>query len=188
MEILESIRNRRSIRKYKDTPIDDEQITVMLECARLAPSGSHTQPWHFIVVRSDELRKQIMEVSHHQKWMLQAPVFIVCVADIQARLKDDYPEKIDERSPEPEVKLIIRDTAIAIEHMVLQAEYMGLATCWIAWFQQKDIRPVLKIPADKYVVAVITIGHADETPKPLQRRSLQELVHKETWGLYMVGD
>jgi len=181
MEILESIRSRRSIRKYKDLPVDDERITTLLESARIAPSGSHTQPWHFIVVRSDAMKEQIMKVSHNQKWMLQAPVFIVGIADIRSRLKEGEPLEIDEHSPEPEVKPIIRDTAIAIEHIVLQAEALGLSTCWVAWFEQKDIRPVLNIPSDKYVVGVITVGYGDETPRPIGRRSLAEMVHHEKW-------
>ncbi len=181
MEILGPIQSRRSIRKYKDLPVDDEQITALLESARIAPSGSHTQPWHFIVVRSDGMKERIMKVSHHQTWMLEAPVFIVCVADIRSRLKEGDPQVIDENSPEPDVKLMIRDTAIAIEHIVLQAEAMGLSTCWIAWFEQKDIRPVLNIPSDKYVVAVLTVGYGNETPKPILRRSLEELVHHEMW-------
>ena len=182
MDILGPIQSRRSIRKYKDTPVGEDQINALLESARIAPSGSHTQPWHFIVVRSARMKEQIMTVCHKQAWMLQAPVFIACVADIRCRLKGDKPQLIDEESPEPEVKLIIRDTAVAIEHIVLQAESMGLSTCWIAWFEQKEIRPVLKIPSDKYVLAVIVVGHGDEAPRSIRRRSLDEITHHEVWG------
>lgn len=182
MKILDPILSRRSIRKYINKHVEDENVLAMLESARLAPSGSNTQPWNFVVVKSEELKKDIVDVSHKQKWMLKAPVFIVCVADIKTRIKDDEDIFIDENSSTPEVKLIIRDTAIAIEHLVLQAEAMGLSTCWVAYFEQKDIRPILEIPKDKYVVAIITVGYSNEKPKERPRKSLQEMIHMEKWG------
>jgi len=159
--MLEAIRNRRSIRSYAQRNVDDALIRELLESARLAPSGSNKQPWGFIVVREDERRKAIMRACHNQEWMVQAPVFVVCVA---------------------EAKLIIRDTAIAAEHIVLQAQDLGLSTCWIAWFEQDAIRPVLSLPSDKYAVAVITVGYSDAKPSPQKRLPLEEIVHRERWG------
>ena len=181
MEILEAILSRRSIRRYKSNPVEDEKLKAMLESARLAPSGGNTQPWNFIIVRSDETRKQIVEACHRQNWMLQAPVLLVCVADIRTRIKEQANIVLSEESPQIELKQIIRDTAIAIEHLVLQAESLGLSTCWVAYFEQEDIRPILSIPSDKYVVAVITVGYADESPRARPRRSLEEIIHFETW-------
>ncbi len=181
MEILEAILSRRSIRRYKSHPVEDEKLKVMLESARLAPSGGNTQPWNFVIVRSDETRKQIVKACHRQNWMLQAPVLLVCVADIRTRIKEQENIVLTEKSPQIELKQIIRDTAIAIEHLVLQAESLGLSTCWVAYFEQEDIRPVLSIPSDKYVVAVITVGYADESPRARPRRSLEEIIHFETW-------
>ena len=182
MEILKEILSRRSIRRYKSNPVDNEKIRIMLESARLAPSGNNSQPWNFIMVRSEEKRKQIVEACKNQRWMLQAPVFLVCVADIRAKIFGSDHMVIDEKSPQVELKQVIRDTGIAVEHLVLQAEALGLSTCWVAFFEQKDIRPVLNVPADKYVVAVITVGYADESPPPRPRRPLDEIIHFETWG------
>lgn len=182
MEILKEIFSRRSIRRYKSNPVDNEKIRVMLESARLAPSGNNSQPWNFIMVRSEEKRKQIVEACKKQRWMLQAPVFLVCVADIRTKIFESGHMVINEESPQVELKQVIRDTAIAIEHLVLQAEALGLSTCWVAFFEQRDIRPVLSVPADKYVVAVITVGYADENPPPRPRRPLDEIIHFETWG------
>jgi len=86
MEVLKEILSRRSIRRYKSNPVEDEKIRIMLESARLAPSGNNSQPWHFIMVRSEEKRKQIVEACKKQGWMLQAPVFLACVADIRAKI------------------------------------------------------------------------------------------------------
>ncbi len=179
--MIKSIETRRSIRKYIDKPVEEEKILQILESARLAPSGSNTQPWNFIVVKSEEGRQRIAKVSHDQKWMIQAPVHIVCVADIRSRIEDEVEIVLDENSPEPEVKQIIRDTSIAIEHMVLEADNLNLGTCWVAWFTQEEIRPILNIPSDKYVICILTVGYGDETPKPRPRKKLEEIVRYEKW-------
>lgn len=179
--MLKEIQMRRSIRKYLSKPVEEEKLTEILESARLAPSGSNTQPWHYIVVKDEAVKQKLAQVAHNQRWMLSAPVFIVCVADIRSRIKGNPELVIDELSPEEEVKQIIRDTAISIEHILLEANNSGLATCWVAWYIQKDIRPVLNIPTDKYVVGIVTLGYAAETPPERPRKMLSELVHYEKW-------
>jgi len=126
-------------------------------------------------------RQKLAEVSHNQKWMLFAPVFIVCVADIRSRIKEDVNISLNENSPQEELKQIIRDTSIAIEHIALEADNLGLATCWVAWFTQEEIRPILNIPTDKYVVSILTLGYANEIPKASQRKKIEEILHYETW-------
>jgi len=179
--MLQVIETRRSVRKYADRPVEDEKLRCLLESARLAPSGSNTQPWSFIVVKSEETRSRLAQVSHRQEWMLSAPVFIVCVADMSSRLENKDGVFLDENSPEPELKKVIRDTSIAVENMVLEAENQGLGTCWVAWFVQEEIRPVLGIPSDKYVLAVITLGYAAERPKARPRKRLEDIIHYEKW-------
>lgn len=178
--MMEQIKMRRSIRKYLNKSVEDEKIIQLLESARLAPSGSNTQPWHFIIVKSELTKQKLAEVAHDQKWMISAPIFIVCVADICSIIEDDR-IVLDEHSPQGEVKRIIRDTAIATEHIILEATNLGLGTCWVAWFTQKEIRPILHIPLNKYVVGIITIGYADEIPTARTRKSLEEIIHYENW-------
>ena len=72
MPVIEAIRDRRSIRKYKADKIKDEDILQIIEAARLAPSGSNTQPWKFIIIKDETTKKKIVEVDHKQKWMLTA--------------------------------------------------------------------------------------------------------------------
>lgn len=179
--MLKEISSRRSIRKYIDRPVEDEKIIELIESARLAPTGSNTQPSHFIIVKSEEMCQRLAAASHNQKWMLTAPVFIVCVADIRTRLDENIEISLDENSPEVELKQIIRDSSIAIEHLVLNAESLGLGTCWVAWFEQDDIRPLLNIPSDKYVISIITVGYPDESPKPRPRKKLEDIIHYENW-------
>jgi len=179
--MLKPILDRRSIRKYTSQPVSDAEIEQILEAARLAPSGNNSQPWRFLVVRAAERRAAIAEVSHRQAWMNTAPVHIVCVGDIRCRIPDYAGPPLDDDSPLPELKKVIRDAAIGIEHLVLEATALGLGTCWVAWFTQPEIRAVLDLPAHDYVVAVITVGHAAEKVAARPRLALEEIVRRERW-------
>lgn len=181
MPVIEAIRDRRSIRKYKADKIKDEDILQIIEAARLAPSGSNTQPWKFIIIKNEATKKKIVEVDHKQKWMLTAPVFIVCVSDIRTRIEDVDLESFWEDSPQPELKLVIRDTAIAISYMLLEAQHLKLGTCWTGWYEQEKMRKVLELPEYLYVSGVITLGYADEKPEMRPRKSLDEIVRYEKW-------
>lgn len=180
--MLKEIQNRRSIRKYTDKEVEQEKIIELLDAARIAASGSNTQPWNFIIVKSQKRKAELAKVSHNQSWMLTAPVFIVCVADISSRIKEiDKNMYLNEHSPGEEVKQIIRDTSIAITNIMIQAVNLDLSTCWVAWFRQKEIRPILNIPNDKYVVGILTLGYSDESPNPRPRKSIEDIIHFEKW-------
>ena len=158
MEFMEVIKKRRSIRRYKPTPVPEDILTKILEAARLAPSAGNRQPWHFIVVRDDEKKKQL-GIS---EWAAEAPIVIVGCVDTKIR-------------PEP---TCIVDLSIAFEHIVLAATNFGLGTCWIGRLNVDDtIKRALGIPEHVKVVAVTPLGYPDETPGPKDRRSLSEIVH-----------
>lgn len=178
---MKEIENRRSIRSYSAKAVEEEKIKELIESARLAPSGSNTQPWRFILVKSQEVKDKIVAADHNQTWMAQAPLLIVCLGDIRCRIKEDTEISLQEDSPQEELKQVIRDTAIAVEHMVLTAENLGLSTCWTAWFHQDDMRAALNIPSDKYVVCVLTVGYTDKTEAPRPRMSAEEIVRFEKW-------
>ena len=175
---MREIMERRSVRKYQDRPVEEDAILRMLEAARQSPSGSNTQPWRFIVIRDPALRERVAAVDHGQKWLAKAPVLIACVGDVCCRTE---PFRTEEDSPQEELKQVIRDTAVATEHLLLEAEHLGLGACWTAWFRQDDLRPVLRVPESKYVCGVVAVGYPAETPPPRPRRALSELVHYETW-------
>lgn len=92
-------------------------------------------------------------------------------------MKEEVSLILDEESPQELLKQIIRDTSIATEHLLLEASHLNLGTCWVAWFNQEEIRPLLGIPSDKYVIGIVTVGYADETPKPRTRKRLESMVH-----------
>lgn len=179
--MIKEILDRRSIRKYEEKAVGDDKLAEILEACRIAPSGSNTQPWRLIVVKDESMRRKIAEVSHNQTWMTQAPVHIVCVADLAGRADASVKIKIDEKSPEFMVKQAIRDMTIGADHMTLQAEALGLGTCWVAWFEQKDIRPVLGIPEDKFVVCILTVGYPAERPNQRPRMKIGEIVRYDRW-------
>lgn len=179
--MIKSIQHRRSIRKYASRLVEPEKLQSVLEAGRLAPSGNNKQPWSFIVVQSEQNRQAVMEASHRQVWMMTAPVFIVSVADMAERAGTDLSVCLDEESPHWELKRAIRDTAIATENMLLEADAQGLGTCWVGFFTQAEIRPVLGIPDDKFVLGVITLGYPSEQPAARPRKPLSDVVRYEHW-------
>jgi nitroreductase len=162
LKFEEVLKKRRSIRKYKDTPISREKILKILEAARIAPSASHRQPWHFIVVENRENIKKLAK----REWA-EAPIMIVGLADTVA-------------SP----NWCSNDLGIAIEHIVLAATNLGLGTCWMGQTGREEmIKSLLDIPDNFKVSVVIPIGVPDETPAPKERKSLESIVSWEKFGL-----
>jgi nitroreductase len=162
LEFKEVLEKRRSIRKYKDTPISREKILEILEAARIAPSASHRQPWHFIVVEN----KETIKILAKREWAAEAPVMIVGLAD-----KEASPNWYD------------NDLGIALEHIVLAATNLGLGTCWMGQRGREDmIANLLDIPDNLKVVAVVPIGVPNETPEPKERKSLDTIVSWEKYS------
>lgn len=179
--MIASIAHRKSIRKYLPMPVEEEKLKTILEAARLAPSGNNKQPWVFVVVKSEPGRIALAEATGSQMWIAGAPVVIVAVADPAVRGLESRGLFLDEQSPQWELKRAIRDTAIAVEHLLLEADNQGLGTCWCGKFEQAEIRPLLGIPDDKFVLAVIPLGYADQEPAAKPRKSLDEIVRYEKW-------
>ena len=161
MEFSDVIKNRRSIRSYKPNPIPREKINKILESARLAPSASNRQPWHFIVVEDKTMIKKLAK----QSWAEEAPLMIVGLADT-------------EESP----NWCQNDLGIAIEHMVLTAWDLGLGTCWMGQSNREDLlRELLEIPDKMRPVALITVGDAKSIPDAKTRKSMETIA---SWGKY----
>ena len=206
MDIREAIQKRRSIRRFKPDTVSDELIQQILESARLAPSGSNTQPWRFIVIKDAETRQKLQTASYNQRHVGQAPVIIACCADIKAF--GEFPERIDEliaagalpaKTREvfvPSLKkggmnadikwhLLIAatgNTDIAIEHMVLHAVELGLGTCWVRWFDDNKVKEILEIPKNIEIIALLPIGYPAEDPPQRPRFGLDKIVYYEKYG------
>jgi len=205
MDVSEAIRKRRSIRKFKPDPIPEEKIRILLESARLAPSGTNTQPWRFIVVKDDDTKKKLQEAAHNQRHVKNAPVIIVCCADLNAF--EEFPERVDEliesgALPERTREVFIpylkkgmntvtkdalmvaaaANVAIAVEHIVLQAVEIGLGTCWVRWYEDNKVKEILGIPEHVEVMALLPVGVPDEEPSQRPRLELDKLVNGEKYG------
>ncbi|MCP1102290.1 nitroreductase [Aequitasia blattaphilus] len=179
--MLDAIKNRRSVRKYTNTPVEKEKLLEVINAARMAPSGHNMQPWTFIVIENEETKKALAFADHEQYWMEEAPVLIACVADIRKWIGGEK-VYVNETSDFFALKRVIRDTSIAITHILLEAENQGLSTCWTGWYQQLDVRPLLDIPEDQYVVGIVALGYGAEQPEERPRKKLEEIIRYETWG------
>jgi nitroreductase len=163
MEFGEVLDRRRSIRKYKDTPIPRESILKILGAARIAPSAAHKQPWHFIVVQDEERRRLL---AGRREWAANAPVIVVAVGD-----------------PVASPNWWQNDVGIAFEHVVLAAADLGLGTCWMgSMARDAEIKALLGIPESFRVVAITPLGVPDEKPAPKERKSLDEIASWERFG------
>jgi nitroreductase len=159
MAILDVIRQRRSIRHFLDRPVEREKIMTCLEAARLAPSACNAQPWRFIVVDDKQLKDRLCDAAFGGIYSMnsfckRAPVIVVVVSE-----KSKFLTMIGGLFRGTQYYLL--DIGIAGEHFVLQAEELGLGTCWIGWFNERAVKSVLKVPKDKKVDILIALGYYD---------------------------
>lgn len=163
MAVLNVIKTRKSIRKYKDTPVEAEKLTNVLEAARLAPSARNLQDWKFIAVTDTEKRLALQEACGGQRQVGQAPVTLVVCANNDSVMSCG------------QSKTTI-DCSIAMSFMLLQAEEEGLGMCWLGHFYEDKVKAVLNIPDDYIVVAVSPLGYADEDPVRKPRKAAEEVI------------
>ena len=171
MDVKDAISKRRSIRKYQRKEVPLDLIRELIDAARLAPSGSNAQPCRYYIVKDDETKERLRgNQIFEQDFVYQAPVLIVCCADVQA-----YRQGIKGWSEENENRAL-RDLSIASAFLVLRATELGLATCYVGWMKKDRIKDVLELPRSYIVPFVIAVGYASEQPKPLPRKSIDEIL------------
>ena len=169
MSVLDTIRKRRSVRKYKGDPVPEDVLARVLEAARLAPSAKNIQPWKFIVVRDRATKRKLAKASFEQYFMSDADVVIAACG---------FPEKAYPRQGRYMNSWPI-DVAIAFEHLILQAAEEGLGTCWIGAFDEAEVKAVLGVPEEARVLALTPLGRPDESPRERGRKLLEEIVSYE---------
>jgi len=167
---------RQSVRRYAETPVEPEKLTLCLEAARLAPSASNSQPWKFIIVDKEPLRTEVAKATFSDiklinKFTVQAPVLVVIVME-KAKLITRLAMLVKKK----EWPLI--DIGITAEHFCLQAAELGLGTCMIGWFEEEKIKKLLQMPADKSIGLVISVGYAVEgyPQRTKIRKTMEEIV------------
>lgn len=200
MEFKEVIHNRRSIRKFKNTPVPEEAIDTLLEAARVAPSGSNLQPWRYVIVTDETMRAKIAATSP-LSFLKEAPLIIVALYDMEAM------DSRHERTKELEVSGIFQgvtldkrkavnlrekrridevenasylayNAAISITHLLLQAEDLGLGGIWLGMFDKDEVAQLIDVDSRYRVMSLLAIGYADQTPDARPRLTEEEIVLK----------
>ena len=163
-EVLKAIKNRRTIRRFKPNPIDEEMLQMILEAGRWAPSFSNLQPWRFIVIKDQGLKMALDKAARESVLHLginEAPVVILVCVD----------RRIDPLHA-------IEAGAAATQNMTLAAYSLGLGAGWIGiWGTEAEasIQKILKFPETVRVVSLLPIGIPDESPQAY-RKPLEELI------------
>jgi nitroreductase len=169
MEFADVVRDRYSVRAYKPDPIEEEKLSRVLEAARLAPTAVNRQPFQLLVLRTEGREEELGRI-YRKEWFVQPPLVIGAVG-----LKEDGWRRRDGKS------YVDVDVAIAMDHLILAATNEGLGTCWVGAFDPDAAREVLNLPDDVEPIAFTPLGYAADEPKPIKRKSLDELVRYEVW-------
>ena len=172
MELREALATRRSVRAYRPDAVPSDVLDRVLEAARIAPSANNFQPWKFIVVRDEVLRRELVGACCDQRFVGEAPIVIVACGLPTRGGIGGYASSM------------LVDVAIAVDHLTLAARDEGLGTCWIGAFDHDRVRALLGIPDSVQVVAITPLGYP-KTPGAFQatggRKSLDEIV---CWNRY----
>ena len=171
MKFIELARRRCSIRGYKPDPIPEELLNEVLEAGRLAPSAKNLQPYHFIVVRSKEGLDALAE-AYPAPFFREAPVaIVVCVEPSKGWTRERHDGK----------NYCEVDAAIAVDHMTLAAEDLGLGTCWVAAFDPVRVHEAMGLPEGIIPLILLSLGYPNAPGREKSRKNLEELVRYEHW-------
>ena len=207
-DILEIIKQRRSIRRYKPDDVPDELLNKIMEAGRWSPSGDNAQPWRFIVIRDREIKKKMGEIAREgSARRFTAEYHIGRLQERFESLKD--PEKLARAFrklksgdvsvflAEAPVVIVVcakldvwdvpYDSAMATENMMLMATDLGLGTCCVVApvsDMRDDIKlmEMLKVPHGYKIVCPLAVGYPDESPNPRPRLPLEDIVYYEEFG------
>jgi len=149
MDFYQLIGERESIRSYDpERPLDSVTLDRILEAGRLAPSAANLQPWRFLLISSKKMLEEVRQ-CYSRPWFHDAPHILVVVGDIDeswVRKSDDY-------------NSLETDLTIAMDHMILAAEFEGVATCWIGAFDPKILGEALSLKENERVYSITPLGY-----------------------------
>lgn len=205
---MKVIQDRRSIREYTDEPVSDQDLDLILEAARQAPSGENAQPWRFVIVKDVETRKKIGAIAGGGSGRRFTAEFVT--QKMQARftgLKDEEKKKlVFEKLTSGKVSTFLAnapvnivvcgkkdvwdtpyDTSAAIENMLLMVTALDLGACWVIApcidiRDEERMKSLLGIPEGYKAVSIIGVGHPTRPHRPRPRLPMNELVFSESWG------
>ena len=205
---MKVIEDRRSIRRYTDEPVSQEQIDMILEAARQAPSGENAQPWRFIVVNDPATRKKLGAIAGGGSGRRFTAEFVTeKMQERFADLKDEEKKKaifakltsgrVSTFLADAPVSIVVcgrkdvwdlpYDTSAAIENMLLMVTALGLGACWVIApcidiRDEERLKDLLGVPEEFKVVSIVAVGHPPRPHRPRPRIPLNELVYSEKWN------
>lgn len=172
MDALQAVISRRSIRKYTETPITDEQLKRLLEAGMCAPTAKNKHPWHFVVIKDKQILEKFIEVHPHGSMLRYAYCGILVCGDKELA------------EPAPNDSYLVLDCAAATTNILTAAAAMGLGACWIGVMPREDrmkaIAELLHLPDNIVPVSVVSVGNTDVVKDPVDRWK-PERVHYEQW-------
>lgn len=171
--ILKTIRDRRSVRRFEQTPIEEKKIQAILEAGRWAPSWLNRQPWKFLIITDQNLKQRISEhvPTIFIMGMKEAPICIAVCVD-----------------PKEDSYHFIEDGAVATQNMALAAQSLGLGSCWIGVFNLKDekdsaekkMKEILNIPKAYRLISILPIG-VPKFVEEKKRKDLSQLIYRNNF-------
>lgn len=196
MDFMETVRRRRSIRRFTSQPVPDDVIEEILEAGWLAPSSGGTSSSYFGVIRDEATKRALTAVAGGQDWIMTAPVVIALCSRLVPEPPDEYYVKVNvarfgaaivdhaERFPDRKAMRVFSSNAFPLipgEHLALAAANRGLGSCWIGNLDTVRASEILQLPDDVVCLYLLPIGYPDETPAEKQLRPLETCVFHDRW-------
>lgn len=181
-EFLTLVKNRHSVRQFLPTPVEREKIITCIEAARLAPSAENIQPWRFVVLNdAEQIRRFSQEafsgIYRFTRWAEKAPVIIAVFAELNF-----IAHRIGKEIQGTQYYLL--DLGIAGEHIVLQANALGLGSCWIGWFNARKVKKFLAVPRSWKPAALLALGYPTELLRAKRaKKNLEQILFFNTYNL-----
>lgn len=169
MDVSEAIDKRRSVRKFVDKEVPDDDIIELVDAARKAPSSGNIQPWKFVLVKDQGVKDQIADACFQQNWISEAPVLIVVVS-----LNEEVQRLYGERG---EVVYTLQNCAMASQNILLRATELGLGSSFVSAFEEGMIKRVVSIPEHARPTGVIAVGYSDEILPEKRLLSIESMTY-----------
>jgi nitroreductase len=160
-QILEMLKERRSIRAYTSQPVAREVLEDIVDFGRLAATAMNEQPWEFVVVTDKAMLSRLPELTGHAQFIATAAACILLICKPTGHY--------------------LEDSSAASEHILLAAHALGLGACWVAGEKEgyaDSIRELVGAPVGYRLICLIPVGYPAETVT-MEKRSLQEVLHWE---------
>ena len=205
---MKIIRDRRSIREFTDEPVAEQDIEMIMEAARQAPSGENAQPWRFIIVKDEAMRQKMGAIAGGGSGRRFTAEFVT--QKMQERFKtledEEKRQRVFKKLTSGQVSAFMAtapvnivvcgkkdvwdmpyDTSAAIENILLMVTALGLGACWVIApcidiRDEERIKDLLGIPEGYKAVSILSLGHPTRPHKPRPRLPINELVFTEKWG------